>query len=121
MAEMPRAPKKCAHQSCEQRLTGRTFCPEHQPINWAKGTSRTGSAEHKAWRTDVLKRDRGSCQIKGPRCVGRATEADHIVNVARGGAEFDLRNGQAVCVPCHKAKSLAEATEGRRLNASNRT
>lgn len=69
------------------------------------------------WRAAILKRDKGHCQINGPGCTGRATEADHVVNVAAGGAEFDPDNGQAACPTCHKAKSLAEATEGRRRNA----
>lgn len=35
--------------------------------------------------------------------------ADHIVPVSQGGGQCDLGNIQTLCVPCHKAKSRAEA------------
>ena len=112
---MPRAPKQCAHPECETRIIGRTHCDEHKPINWQRtGATRTGTAAHKKWRHSVLYRDRWTCQIKGPRCEIRATQADHIVNVAAGGPEFALSNGQAVCGPCHRAKTATEARSGRR-------
>lgn len=111
---MPRAPKKCAKDGCETRGTTR-YCPGHA-IHWAKGASRTGTAEHKAWRKTVLNRDHWRCQIRGVSCLGKATQADHIVNVKAGGAEFDPANGQGVCEPCHQTKSLREAAEGRRAN-----
>lgn len=48
--------------------------------------------------------------------VGRSLwAADHIVPVAEGGGQCDMRNMQTLCVPCHKAKSRAEAQ--RRANA----
>lgn len=114
---MPRAPKPCNHDGCTERVRGRRYCDQHKPTGWAKGPSRTATPEHRAWRTAVLARDRGSCQIKGPRCTGRATEADHVIPVARGGAELDTDNGQAACTTCHRVKTLREATEGRRLAA----
>lgn len=113
---MPRAPKKCAHDGCETRITARNYCDAHRPIGWVSGgPSRTSTTEHRAWRKAVLARARGACQIRGPRCTGRATEADHITPVARGGAEHALDNGQAACTTCHREKTLREATEGRRL------
>lgn len=112
---MPRAPKKCARDGCETRGTGR-YCPEHQ-VRWKQGPSRTSTPEHAAWRKAVLDRDHWWCRIQGPGCTGRANHADHITAVAFGGAEFDLTNGQAACPTCHLAKSLAEATEGRRRAA----
>ena len=112
---MPRAPKSCAR--CDTKVIGRTYCDDCKPNTWPKGASRTSTAEHQAWRRDVLARDKGSCQIRGPRCIGRATHADHLTPVAEGGAEYDLDNGQAACEPCHKVKSLAEATRGRQRAA----
>lgn len=111
---MPRAPKACGKDGCETRVTGRTYCEPHTPINWnRKGAGRTSTPEHKAWRRAVLDRDHWRCRIRGPKCLGKATQADHIINVARGGAELDLNNGQAVCKPCHDAKTLLEARAGR--------
>lgn len=114
MIQIPRAPKKCADPACETRVTARTHCPEHQGINWNRtGTPRTATAEHKAWRTAVLARDKGRCQINGPRCTYRATIADHITPVAFGG-KTTMDNGQAACKPCSDHKTSQEATEGRR-------
>lgn len=81
---------------------------------WQNGSTRTSSAEHKAWARAVLDRARGRCQINGPDCIGVATSADHVTPVAEGGAEYDVRNGQGACTPCHDAKTQAEAARGRR-------
>ncbi|WP_368784547.1 HNH endonuclease [Arthrobacter sp. SX1312] len=111
---MPRAPKKCADHQCETRVVGKRYCPEHTTVNWQReGTPRTATAEHKAWRSAVLARDKGQCKIRGPRCTYRATEADHILAEAFGGTTT-LDNGQAACSPCHRDKTQQEAAEGRR-------
>lgn len=81
-------------------------------MNW-KGHLRTSTAEHKAWRRAVLDRDHWRCQLKYPGCEGKATQADHVVPVAFGG-QTTMENSQAVCVPCHKAKTQAESREGKR-------
>lgn len=109
---MPRAPKKCRDSKCETRVVGKTYCDEHKPMNWT-GSRRTTTQEHKTWRVAVLNRDNWTCQIRGPRCLGRANIADHIKAVQLGGAEYDMANGQAVCLPCHKPKIAREATIGR--------
>ncbi|QYB01465.1 HNH endonuclease [Rhodococcus sp. USK10] len=65
----------------------------------------------------MLHRDGYRCRQCGyqgsPHAKPADVEADHIVNVADGGAEFDLANGQALCVPHHKRKSAAEAAKAR--------
>lgn len=87
---------------------------------WTNGPSRTSSSAHRAWAAAVMRRDRGLCHIRGPRCTTSATEADHILPVARGGDPLDVANGQAVCHACHQVKTNAEAAEGRRLAAVTR-
>ena len=77
------------------------------------GRSRTDTAEARAWREAVLDRCGRQCEIRGSRCAGRATQADHIVPVAEGGGEYDLDNGQGACDPCHAEKTHAEAARGR--------
>lgn len=83
---------------------------------WVSGAqhTRTTTREHRAWRLAVLKRDAWVCQLRYEGCAGRATQADHVLATAFGGAEYDLANGQAVCVPCHKRKTQAESAEGMR-------
>lgn len=46
--------------------------------------------------------------------VALATIRDHRVPLAEGGAD-DETNEQALCDPCHDAKSLAERLRGRGL------
>lgn len=108
---MPRAPKQCSR--CSARIVGKTYCDTCQPVGWKSGASRTSTTEHKAWRKVVLSNCYGRCQINGPRCTRRALEADHIIPVAEGGAEYDPANGQGACVPCHKDKTQTEAARGR--------
>lgn len=109
---MPRAPKKCASPNCETRVQGKTFCKPHTPVNWSSQSTRS-STEHKAWRRIVLKRSKGTCEIKLTGCTHRATEADHIKPIAEGGAEYDPDNGQGACSPCHQKKTQQEAQRGR--------
>lgn len=62
---------------------------------------------HGSWpkiRLAVLERDGWICQIKGKRCLVRATEADHIVPVVNGGSWFDPTNLRAACKPCNTGR-----------------
>lgn len=84
------------------------------PMNWASHPTirHATRSQQEAWRTSVLARDR-YCRIQGADCTSIATEADHIVNVAEGGAELDLANGQGACANCHEQKTQQEATRGK--------
>lgn len=113
---MPRAPRYCPSDGCMATLRpGQRYCPEHTPIGWSpRGAERTGTAAHKRWRLAVLERAGWQCEIRGPRCQGRATDADHKIPLSQGGAEYDVDNGQAACTTCHRQKTSREAAEGRR-------
>lgn len=58
-------------------------------------------------RRSVEARDAGACAAC--RRDGRAWHADHRRPLWAGGAD-DLANLQTLCVPCHRAKTAAEAT-----------
>jgi 5-methylcytosine-specific restriction protein A len=64
----------------------------------------------------VLKRDGYQCRLRGPRCIGKATECDHIINVKSftdpNQAEADT-NCQAACRPCHQDKTAQEGVQAR--------
>ena len=106
---MPRARKECGIQGCRVLVPGGTHCPQHQHRFKSGGPSRTSDPRHRVWRAAVLDRAHWWCEIRYPDiCTGRAKQADHIVAVAFGGAEFDPLNGQAACDPCHKRKSSGE-------------
>lgn len=110
---LARAPKHCAR--CDTLVVGRTYCDDCRPVGWRSHSSGSwrDSPEYKAWRDAVLERASWFCEIRGERCTGTATQADHIRNVREGGARFDVSNGQAACAPCHKAKTQDEAQRGR--------
>ena len=55
-------------------------------------------------RRRILIRDRRTCQIQGPGCLGKATEVDHI----RPGDDHGDDNLQAACAACHASKSGRE-------------
>ncbi len=57
----------------------------------------------------VLERDGYQCRIHGPRCIGHATQADHI----KRGDDHRPGNLQAACQPCHALKSSQEGNEAR--------
>lgn len=87
----------------------------HAPSNgWAD--ERRGSASERgygwAWtklRNLVMQRDHGLCQpCKRRGLVTLASAVDHMTPKAQGGTD-DLGNLQAICDPCHKGKTAAEA------------
>jgi len=63
------------------------------------------SAEHKAWRSAVLARDRFTCQSCGAHGLGVRLIADHVQEIADKGAPLDVANGKTLCLPCHNAKT----------------
>lgn len=78
---------------------------------WANSDRRAGlPKDWPARRKRILQRDDYLCQIRGPRCTGRATDVDHIER----GNNHDETNLQSVCRPCHDQKTSVESTERRR-------
>jgi len=107
---VPRAPKHCGFLNCPNKVTGRTYCDEHTTYGWSNERKAHYGTEHQQWRKQVMARDKGICQIRGPRCTHRATEADHI---DRHGARYDITNGQAACSQCHADKTAKESAESK--------
>lgn len=82
--------------------------PVHAEIEKGWGSGRGG----RPWRRKreaILQRDKYTCQRCG--IVTIDLEVDHIVNIAQGGTEDDS-NLQALCIPCHQAKTAAESAQG---------
>ena len=55
-------------------------------------------------RKQVLARDGRRCQLQLPGCTQRATQVDHRVDIADGGAPYDPANCQAACAQCNLSK-----------------
>lgn len=94
--------------------------------NWSENVSKknwdhSGKSRHErgygtAWdrlREQVMQRDKRLCQpcLRKSNRPTVATQVDHIVPKARGGTD-DLSNLQAICGPCHTAKTARD--NGRR-------
>lgn len=59
-------------------------------------------------RQQVMTRDKGLCQpCLAKDRVTPATEVDHVTSKAKGGTD-DMENLQAICGPCHKAKTALD-------------
>lgn len=76
-------------------------------------TSRTGTASHKRWRTQILRRDQHAGITHCPDCgtaldyehsrQPNSAEPDHITPWARGGRNT-LDNGRTICRQCNQSR-----------------
>lgn len=116
---MPRAPRQCPgdNYQCPNLVTTTKFCPDHTK-SWQGQRTTSGTVTRTtAWqklRPQVLNRDNHRCQIQHPGCTGHATQVDHIINTAAGGAKLDPDNCQAACRPCNARKAQQESAADRR-------
>jgi 5-methylcytosine-specific restriction enzyme A len=65
------------------------------------------------WRSfiDQVKNERGwKCEACGAKGRGIRLIGDHIVERKDGGADFDRRNVQLLCLPCHNTKTARART-----------
>ena len=91
------------------------YSPHTLPVANAKRLSahRMGyGRQHEKWRKVILSRD--------PICVmckkARATQADHIMPITRGGSQWSYDNGQGLCHQCHSRKTHDEMQVVPKLN-----
>lgn len=75
------------------------------------------SKRWKALRAAVLERDGYACTVRGPRCIGTATVAGHVVAWIDGGPD-ELDNLRAECAPCSSRGGAALGTRNRRRTAA---
>lgn len=73
------------------------------------------TAQWRRLRKTVLARDRFTCRW----CGQPASDVDHRVELFDGGAAFELENLQALCGPCHDAKSSESRYRRARRAASS--
>lgn len=63
--------------------------------------------EYRRWRAAVIKRCLNRCVHCGAPGSRNKLYADHVVEIADGGAPFDVHNGQSLCSPCHGRKTAS--------------
>lgn len=88
-------------------ITSGRYCPAHQPDRRSPSSRVTGTSRWRKLKAKVLRRDRFLCHY----CGGKATTADHVRAVGRGGAKYDEANVVASCVPCNLTKGARETVD----------
>lgn len=97
------APRVCAEPGCT-RAQRAARCPEHEKRDERPSAAMRGyGSAWRARRAHVLRRS-PVCQACGS---SPAQHVDHIAPRAQGGGD-DLANLQALCAPCHSAKTARE-------------
>lgn len=97
---------------------GGSRCERHRQ-SWVKNkpTKRITGRRLQAMREALFSRDPLCAECKRHGRFSLATQRDHIVPLAEGGAD-DHTNEQGLCDECHDAKSQREAQRGRGRGAS---
>lgn len=112
------APRPCTEPGCKAVVVdGSGRCSDHARLKWRKVTPtvRITGRRLQRMRERLFKREPLCAECRRLGIVKLATQRDHIVPLAEGGAD-DETNEQGLCDDCHEAKSLAEALRGRRAN-----
>ncbi len=60
-------------------------------------------------RIKVFKRDNFTCVECGKHSTASELIGDHIIPIALGGDEWDLKNIQTLCIKCNKKKTKKDA------------
>ena len=121
-----KAPTRCAEPGCPEISIDRGRCDEHKRAAWSGGNRepthiRYGMSGSKrdSLHKQALKRDGYICYICG---LPGADTADHVIEIADGGAKADLSNLAAIHEdPCHKEKTQRRNAERRARRAARRT
>ena len=118
---MPKAaPKPCSQPGCGVLVRdGSSRCPKHPKEAWAKpvtATKRVTGRKLQAMRAKLFQQSPLCVECERHGRVTLATQRDHITPLAEGGQDDDS-NVQALCEPCHEAKSKAESQRGRARRA----
>lgn len=100
-------PKRlCLAAGCPDVPTHRGYCAAHNRAK-DRAVKRHGQS---LYRTAKWRNTRKAVLSASPlcKCGAIATDADHIVPLAKGGAPYDLENLQALCRSCHGRKTYRE-------------
>jgi 5-methylcytosine-specific restriction protein A len=120
---MPTAPPHpCRAPRCRALIATGAWCAAHQPREERPSAARRGYDRtwRGKWRRTILERE-PLCRVCAARgLVVAATDVDHLVPRADGGAE-SVANLQPLCHACHSAKTRREMGSGVGLSAARPT
>jgi len=109
-----KAKKPCPSPGCRE-LTNGGYCEAHKRASNAEyeknardknATRHYHNARWDRLRQMQLGREPLCCSCKERGRLTTATHVDHIVEIADGGAVYDIDNLQSLCKPCHSSKTL---------------
>lgn len=110
------APRPCTFPHCGQLVRdGSGRCEQHPRAQWTKpkeATKRVTGRRLQVMRASLFRRNPLCVMCAEQGRVTLATQRDHTVPLAEGGAD-DPSNEQGLCEPCHDQKSKQEALRGR--------
>lgn len=116
-------PRPCTKPGCGRLVhDGLGRCEAHQKPAWSKPantTRRTTGRKLQGMRAELFRSNPLCAMCEAQGRVTIATQRDHIVPLAEGGAD-DASNTQGLCKACHDVKSKAEAARGTRRHVNGR-
>lgn len=120
----PPAPRPCIEPGCSTLAApGQPRCPEHGRLVVSAHNARRSALAPRNGAAAQLRRwlnrqGSGYCRACGLAFVAAALEVDHVLALADGGTDTP-DNVQALCHPCHRAKTTDEQRR-RSPNATDR-
>lgn len=110
---MPTAPGRVCNRCRKIVPAGVKRCP-CRPAWEGSSYGKSGTDRRQRKIRDQTLAQHPICQWPG--CRDLAVTADHIVNLASGGAKYDPTNYQSLCDGHHRQKTAAESRRGRGLD-----
>jgi HNH endonuclease len=97
----------CPTHSLTEHRSGRCQDCRRRHYSRLRQTTRSGHNDRRSrqFRLKILERDNYRCYC----CGGVATDADHIVPLARGGAEYDPANCRAACAHHNRSRGARQS------------
>lgn len=101
-------------------IPGGSRCPNHVRSNWDRWKKRT--AERQSYYSSSAWQERRKRQLaEHPYCVrcgAKASDADHVNNLAAGGDPDGPLD--SLCADCHRRKTASEGGKAAKLNRQKR-
>lgn len=106
---------KCIICSADLPLGQRKYCSRDCFLGWFKQFE--PPFIWREFRDKAFVRDKYTCVKCGHKDDDWKLVADHIVPIALGGPEFDMKNVQTLCLGCNKIKTRGDAQKIAKLRS----